>query len=114
MKLLYAFGGATDAAHAGRRLATGSPAAGHVVAGLGHAQEVIAPMITGALFWKDEAWAACLRFWPNAPAGVTYNSSRPPPSPSSIVTRLSSSCGSRGSQPYPGAYGRQDKVLAGP
>ncbi len=24
-------------------------------------KEVLAPMITGALFWKDEAWAACLK-----------------------------------------------------
>jgi hypothetical protein len=27
----------------------------------GMLKEVIAPMITGALFWKDEAWAACLK-----------------------------------------------------
>ncbi len=24
-------------------------------------KEVLAPMITGALFWKDAAWAACLK-----------------------------------------------------
>ncbi len=27
----------------------------------GMLKEVLAPMITGALFWKDEAWAACLK-----------------------------------------------------
>ncbi len=27
----------------------------------GMLKEVIAPMITGALFWQDEAWAACLK-----------------------------------------------------
>jgi hypothetical protein len=27
----------------------------------GMLKEVLAPMITGAVFWKEEAWAACLR-----------------------------------------------------
>jgi hypothetical protein len=33
----------------------------------GMLQDEVAPMVTSALFWKDEAWAACLNVWAARP-----------------------------------------------
>ena len=31
-----------------------------------------APMMTGALFWKEDAWAACLKVWMERPRRRTF------------------------------------------
>jgi hypothetical protein len=33
----------------------------------GRLQDEITPMMTGAVFWKEEAWEACLNVWAERP-----------------------------------------------
>jgi hypothetical protein len=38
----------------------------------GMRKDELAPMITGALFWKEDAWAACLKVWAERPRRRTF------------------------------------------
>ena len=51
----------------------------------GMLKDELAPMITGALFWKADAWAACLKVLMERPRRRTLQQRLPQRSPYSIA-----------------------------
>jgi Transposase DDE domain len=55
----------------------------------GMLKDEIAPLITGALFWKEDAWAACLKVWVERPRRRTLQ--RLPPEALDVLYRCEAS-----------------------
>ena len=51
----------------------------------GMRKDEMAPLITGALFWQEDAWAACLKVLAERPRRRKYNSCLPRQSTCSIA-----------------------------